>query len=1214
MSFQAEFQWKSNKDSPFQVELCMFCQKALSQHDFSINVGRAKKKNVSDFQNFIDTCKKHYEYGTGLYAKLYDTIKDKTAHDLLSSGFDYHSSCRRTFNRDAYNLERKEKCTKRPLDESLHITQKERRLTRSQIDPFDVKFCLFCQESDNDSLHNVMQDSMDIELKLAFEECPNDLEIFRIRWEGAFDAMAREIKYHRHCWNRYIRDRIPEIRKSISSTYTLNSSMGDSLIGVGVGDESIHLETVCSAAETSNSDVLLDMDDTTENSVNPVLQHLILLDIARGVELAIADNQVLTIRNVIDVYKNRLQEHGVNDLRDHRALRKLIKRFLLKNVQDISFETYSPNESQRITSKNLSQLIFNLAERKAKENDEELGILRHAAEILRRRLLAFRKNHTVVFKARPETEECNVPNTLFFFYKWLLAGNRKLGDKIDTQIAALSNTMSQNVLFNIRSDRQTTYNKPKGEIRPRHMYTPIHQICLGLSLRHSDRNNVVLNMLSAPNYGYSITPRQCLKWETSIANTVIKNMELNNGVYIPPAMVKEVVPMSHLDNIDWLEDTPDGKNTTHYLILSIFQRSQSNTGNYSLEIDQDTPSLKLLENTFGLLLPHEKPVKNMFKRTKGSSEFQVKNVYLRGDNIRHWLLVRSLEYLFRNNASIVIGNFFEQDEIMEVSCNNEEPNTELHDPVLDFDVDNEKGESNMPDTSEISVYHDPLLPSFAALNSLIKDIDLGIANIFAIPLIPGPASSYSAIYTALMKAQGITIWTCSSKASTIVSLDLDLFEKAYQLVNIDDTLRGQFVLCLGELHIVFAHIRAIGSFLNSSGIGEAWMAAGWYDSGCLIREVLECGNMKRALEAHEASLLTINHLLIESVFNNKTYFYETHKKLLPQILELRAEVEKQNGGKERFKKLWDQLRNDKIFRDLDDSVQKFVEHKKKDKMFLFLMLYSNMIRRLLLFIEASRVRNWEQHLAAAEDLIPDLAAMNRLKYRRLMPVYIADMYHLRESDPLVWNALDKDFSCQKSNVPGTAIGRDHCGEQVNRCLKTRGGLTGITRNENSRTRQLLVAPVLSSIFNEMSSIGGMNPTVVRKHHQLNTPYIKRQNDKVRSLLEVFKKHNVLFDIDEERPIKNMITGQVFTDHISSDILQVEQIGKQLYNDFVEERMQPNNSVSIFAPLRKCPIKTFKSSNKSQTMKINDKVVELKENCNLFVRCAVIQGTRNIDMI
>ena len=126
------------------------------------------------------------------------------------------------------------------------------------------------------------------------------------------------------------------------------------------------------------------------------------------------------------------------------------------------------------------------------------------------------------------------------------------------------------------------------------------------------------------------------------------------------------------------------------------------------------------------------------------------------------------------------------------------------------------------------------------------------------------------------------------------------------------------------------------------------------------------------------------------------------------------------------------------------------------------MVYSNMVRRRFLFIEASRIRNWEQHLDAAEDLIPDLAAMNRVKYRRMLPVYVAEMLHLRENNEITWNALVKDFSCQKSNIPG----RDHCGEQENKRLKTRGGLTGITRNENSRTRQLLVAPVLSSIFNQ----------------------------------------------------------------------------------------------------------------------------------------------------
>ena len=199
--------------------------------------------------------------------------------------------------------------------------------------------------------------------------------------------------------------------------------------------------------------------------------------------------------------------------------------------------------------------------------------------------------------------------------------------------------LSQHTLFNITTDRQATYNLTKGDIHSRHTYTPIHQICLGLSLRHSDRNNVVLGMLSAPNYGYSITPRQCLKWKTSIANAVIKNIQLNNDVYIPPGMAKDVIPMFHLDNIDWLEDTPDGKNTTHYLILSIFQRKQNCSGNYLPELVQHTTSLKLLENSFGVLLPHDKPVKGMSKHTEGASDFNVRNVNTKEETIQHWLLI-----------------------------------------------------------------------------------------------------------------------------------------------------------------------------------------------------------------------------------------------------------------------------------------------------------------------------------------------------------------------------------------------------------------------------------------------------------------------------------------------------------------------------------------------------------------------------------------------
>ena len=142
------------------------------------------------------------------------------------------------------------------------------------------------------------------------------------------------------------------------------------------------------------------------------------------------------------------------------------------------------------------------------------------------------------------------------------------------------------------------------------------------------------------------------------------------------------------------------------------------------------------------------------------------------------------------------------------------------------------------------------LPSFGATNSLLSNVDNTITNVFTTPLIPGPASSYSAIYTALVTGKNISARACGKTSKVVVSLDLDLYEKLYLLVNFNDNLRSRYVLCLGELHAVFAHLRAIGSFISGSGIDDSWIAAGWFDSQCLVRQVLECSNMKRANSTH----------------------------------------------------------------------------------------------------------------------------------------------------------------------------------------------------------------------------------------------------------------------------------------------------------------------------------------------------------------------------
>ena len=113
-----------------------------------------------------------------------------------------------------------------------------------------------------------------------------------------------------------------------------------------------------------------------------------------------------------------------------------------------------------------------------------------------------------------------------------------------------------------------------------------------------------------------------------------------------------------------------------------------------------------------------------------------------------------------------------------------------------------------------------------------------------------------------------------------------------------------------------------------------------------------------------------------------------------------------------------------------------------------------------------------------------------------------------------------------------------------------------------------------------------------------------------SLLEVFDNHNFTFASDDDIQMRNIITGQIFTDEVFRGIINCEDTGKAMYDDFV---IEPDSKVDIFAPLKKADVKTCKTANKNRKMKVHDKIVQLRSNCNLFARCALITGKLDIDM-
>ena len=96
------------------------------------------------------------------------------------------------------------------------------------------------------------------------------------------------------------------------------------------------------------------------------------------------------------------------------------------------------------------------------------------------------------------------------------------------------------------------------------------QLAVGIAEHQAVRNKQLITMLHG--FGISVDYNRILRVEAQIEASVLKRMELNDGLYIPPDLV--LGRLFGVDNVDFAEDTPDGKNTFHSTAMAIYQRQE----------------------------------------------------------------------------------------------------------------------------------------------------------------------------------------------------------------------------------------------------------------------------------------------------------------------------------------------------------------------------------------------------------------------------------------------------------------------------------------------------------------------------------------------------------------------------------------------------------------------------------------------------------------
>ncbi|KXJ11509.1 hypothetical protein AC249_AIPGENE22744 [Exaiptasia diaphana] len=103
------------------------------------------------------------------------------------------------------------------------------------------------------------------------------------------------------------------------------------------------------------------------------------------------------------------------------------------------------------------------------------------------------------------------------------------------------------------------------------------QLAVGLAIHQSSRSKELVNLLHG--FGMSVEYNRLLRVEAQIESAVLDRMEKNDGIFLPPEIVIGRHVFFAVDNVDFAEDTYDGKNTLHGTAIAIYQKCHLNDEN-----------------------------------------------------------------------------------------------------------------------------------------------------------------------------------------------------------------------------------------------------------------------------------------------------------------------------------------------------------------------------------------------------------------------------------------------------------------------------------------------------------------------------------------------------------------------------------------------------------------------------------------------------------
>lgn len=541
-------------DNRPDFKYCILCQRKKEE---------SLIENPVSHERLLQFVEERSGYGDPQYSAIWSQLQGYTPHELALQDATWHRTCYQDATHAGKLKRAKDKFEKEDGPTRSKRTKEETgKLTRSKTCPYNKDVCFFCDQaaSHGDPLHSVSTTSAGKSIWSAVQILGDaKLQTKLATSIDTNDAHAIDVKYHKNC---YLTNVTNVMRRSQSK------SSDDSALA---------------AAKVE----FLDVTEKALGERNPV-------------------NMAVLEALYIDV----LHE---NNVANPSCSRKTLKQLISSYVPDVEFHRPKRlNEPERVTVKETrDDSILSYEEDCSK--DTGMKSIYDAAAMLRK---CINQCKNWEFTGRfDDIGDKHLPKELYCFFRWVVQGPKAFtsvyADDKFSEVHKRAVCLAQSTISMTLTERQV--KNQKSEVLRVAKEMPQH-LAIGLAIRQAIRSKELVNFLHG--FGMSVEYNRILRVEAQIEKHTLRRMERSDGLYIPPDFVPGRHVFFAVDNVDFAEDTPDGKRTLHGTAMAIYQRKD----------DQDpAPELRLF---FVLIIQMTYFVTFYFKHVRNSMIFCKRFLFL----------------------------------------------------------------------------------------------------------------------------------------------------------------------------------------------------------------------------------------------------------------------------------------------------------------------------------------------------------------------------------------------------------------------------------------------------------------------------------------------------------------------------------------------------------------------------------------------------------